>query len=411
MDTGIATYLVAGVGLFVAALLPLARTRVVSTAMGFVAVGVVAGLLPVPLPELLPGGDNLELIRRLTEVAVIVALMGVGLAVDRRPGWRSWVSTWRLLAIAMPLCIAAVALLGWGLMGLAPAAALLLGAVLAPTDPVLAADVKVGGPNSDDEDVVRHALTTEAGLNDGLAFPFVYAAIFLTGTGVASADLSSWLARWVAWELLGKVAIGIVVGVLAGRAFAWLAFRTGASWRLTENNEGILALAATFASYGAAEAVHGWGFIAVFVTGLTIRGHETGHTYHRQLHDFTHHVERLLTLAALLMFGVALGSGLLAHLTWQGAAVAALLVLVVRPLFATLALTRCPGTWPERLAKAFFGVRGVGSFFYLAYAVLHAPFPDQELLWSTVSATVLLSIVVHGMTATPAMARLDALRR
>ena len=411
MDTGIATYLVAGVGLFVAALLPLARTRVVSAAMGFVAVGVVAGLLPVPLPELLPGEDNLELIRRLTEVTVLVALMGVGLAIDRRPGWRSWTSTWRLLAVAMPLCIVAVALLGWGLMGLAPAAALLLGAVLAPTDPVLAADVKVGGPNSDDEDVVRHALTSEAGLNDGLAFPFVYAAIFLTGTGVASADPATWLARWVAWELLGRVAIGVVVGVLAGRAFAWLAFRTGARWQLTENNEGILALAATFASYGAAEAAHGWGFIAVFVAGLTIRGHETGDSYHRELHAFTHHVERLLTLAALLMFGVALGSGLLDHLTWQGAAVAVLLVLVIRPLVAAAALTRCPGTRPERFAKAFFGVRGIGSFFYLAYAVGHAPFPDQDLLWSTVSATVLLSIVVHGMTAAPAMRRLDAFRR
>ena len=409
MDADVATYLVAGFGLFMAGSMSIARRRIISPAIAFVAVGVVAGLLPIPLPDVLPGG-NRELIERLTEVAVVVALMGVGLAIDKRPGWRSWISTWRLLALAMPLCIAAVALLGWGLMGLAPAAALLLGAALAPTDPVLAADVQVAGPNSEEEDVVRHALTSEAGLNDGLAFPFVYAAIFLTGVETTGA-LTTWLPRWFAWDLVGKVLIGVAVGVLVGRGVAWLAFANHARWtRLTEANEGILALAATFASYGLAEAVHGWGFIAVFVAGLTIRSQESEDDYHQKLHDFTQQVERLLTLAALLMFGVACSTGLLSQLTWAGMAVAALLVLVVRPLFASLSLLGCPGTWPERLTKGFFGVRGIGSFFYLAYALGQAPFPDQELLWSTVSATVLLSILVHGLTAAPVLERLDASR-
>ncbi|HYH34757.1 MAG TPA: cation:proton antiporter [Nocardioides sp.] len=411
METDSAVYLVAGVGLFLAGALPLLRFRGVSTAMGFVATGVVAGLLPVPLPDVLPA-SNRELIERLTEVAIIVALMGAGLAIDRRPGWRAWSSTWRLLGITMPLCIAAVAALGWGLMGLAPAAALLLGAALAPTDPVLAADVRVEGPNADDEeDVVRHALTTEAGVNDGLAFPFVYAAIFLLTAELTTGELAVEVGRWFAWDLVGRTAIAVLLGVVVGRLFAMLAFKSRTRWlRLAEVNEGILALAATFASYGAAEALHGWGFVAVFVTGLSIRGYRREADYHEELHRFTHQVERLLTLAALLMFGVACATGLLASLTWEGLLVAALLVLVIRPVTGALALVRAPGTWPERLAKAFFGVRGIGSFYYLAYAFGQAPFVEKELLWSTVAAAVLLSVALHGATATVAMQRLDRRR-
>lgn len=405
-------FLVTGVALFLAGSLPLiARYRVVSTAMGFVAVGVVAGLLPVPMPNVLPG-PNEELIERLTEVTVIVALMGVGLAIDRRPGWQSWSSTWRLLAVAMPLCIAAVALLGWGLMGLTPAAAVLLGAVLAPTDPVLAADVQVGAPAGEDEDEheheVRFALTSEAGLNDGLAFPFVYVAIFLAGAHAAGNDVSSWIGRWLAWELFGKVLIAVLVGVVVGRLTARLVFGAPRPWlRLAESNEGIVALAASFVGYGLAEAVGGWGFVAVFVTAVTIRGHESRSGYHRELHRFTHEVERLLTLAALLMFGVACATGILDDLTWRGALVAALLVLVIRPVCGALCLLGGHGPHRERLVTGFFGVRGIGSFYYLAYAVGEAPFPEQDELWSTVAAAVLFSVILHGSTARMVMDRLD----
>src|SRR3712207_2189810 len=135
-------------------------------------------------------------------------------------------------ALPISLCIAGVALLGWQVMGLAPAAALLLGAALAPTDPVLASDVQVGGPTTeqeigestdeiDESDEVRFSLTSEAGLNDGLAFPFVYAAIFLLTIG----DVSEWGARWVAWELVGKVVLGVAIGVAIGWLLAKLAFR------------------------------------------------------------------------------------------------------------------------------------------------------------------------------------------
>ena len=103
--------------------------------------------------------------------------MGAGLKLDRPVSWRGWESSWRLLGIAMPLTIAGIAFLGWTILGLGIGAALLLGAVLAPTDPVLASDIQVGPPQSGKEDEVRFALTSEAGLNDGAAFPFVYLAI------------------------------------------------------------------------------------------------------------------------------------------------------------------------------------------------------------------------------------------
>jgi NhaP-type Na+/H+ or K+/H+ antiporter len=139
-------YLVAGLCLLLAAVLPrLLRGRAVSAAMAFAAVGLLVGLPPVPLPDVNPLNQG-EIAERLTEITVIVAIMGVGLSIARPLSWRRWGTTWRLLAVTMPLTIAAVAVLGWGLMGLAPAAAVLLAAVLAPTDPVLAGDVQLAGP-------------------------------------------------------------------------------------------------------------------------------------------------------------------------------------------------------------------------------------------------------------------------
>ena len=424
-------YTLAGASLLLAVALPtLLHRQAVSAPLVLLGVGALIGLLPLPEGVSASPVDNRVFVEHLTEFTVIVALMGVGLALDRPLQWRRWRTwsrwgaTWRMLGIAMPLCIAGVALLGWGVMGLAPAAALLLGASLAPTDPVLASDVQVGGPTADlehddeidEDDEVRFALTSEAGLNDGLAFPFVYAAIFMAG----ASSISEWGLHWLGWELVGKVALGVLVGSAAGWLLAKIAFRAPApSLRLAETGEPLLALAAVLLSYGVAETIGGYGFLAVFVCALSLRSAERGHDYHAHMHGVIERLERLLTLAVLLLLGVSLTNGLLSHLTWQAVVVGVVLVLVVRPVSGLLALRVLGGkcqvgdatlTPRERLAVAFFGVRGVGSLYYLAYATGHADFGDDHVLWAAVAFTVTLSVVVHGIAATPSMRVLDRLR-
>ncbi|MCW2830579.1 MAG: cation transporter, partial [Aeromicrobium sp.] len=181
-------YLLGGAALLLAVVLPYAlRTAALSAPVVLLGVGALIGLLPGVEDAAFSPIAHRTFVEHLAEFTVIISLMGVGLALDRplrltKPSsWRRWGAAWRMLALAMPLTIGAVALLGWWVMGLAPAAALLLGAVLAPTDPVLASDVQVAGPTTDEADEdeidetdeVRFALTSEAGLNDGLAFPFV----------------------------------------------------------------------------------------------------------------------------------------------------------------------------------------------------------------------------------------------
>ncbi|MGZ5415723.1 MAG: cation:proton antiporter [Nocardioides sp.] len=426
-------YLLLGASLLLAVVLPVALQRAaISAPLVLLVVGGLIGLLPVPDGVSVAPMDNLGFVEHLTEFCVVVALMGVGLAIDRPLEWRRWVTwkrwgaTWRLLGIAMPLCIAGVALLGWWVMGLAPAAALLLGAVLAPTDPVLASDVQVEGPSVgesgeeadqiDEHDEVRFALTSEAGLNDGLAFPFVYAAIFLATLG----PVTEWGLRWVAWELVGKILVGALIGTAVGWLLAKVAFRAPKqSLRLAETGEPLMALAAVLLSYGVAEVAHGYGFLAVFACAMALRSAERGHDYHAHMHQIIERLERLLTLIVLLLLGISMTNGLLGELGWGGLLVGVALVFVIRPLTGMLALgighaedrvgDECLNR-RERRATAFFGVRGVGSLFYLAYATSEAGFGDHAQLWATVAFTITLSVFVHGITATPAMKWLDQAR-
>ncbi len=426
--TSATVYLIAGLALLVAVVLPTALTRyAVSAPMVLVGLGMLIGLLPLFDGVSLDPVANRGLVEHLAEVTVLVALMGVGLALDRplslrdRGSWSRWTPTWRLLLVTMPLTIGALALLGWWALGLAPAAALLLGAALAPTDPVLASDVQVGGPavDTDDEiderDEVRFALTSEAGLNDGLAFPFVHAAIFLASVG----SVGAWGLRWVAWELVGKVVLGVVAGVLVGRVLAAAAFRAPRrSLRLAELGEPLLAVAALLTAYGVSELVGGYGFLAVFACAMTLRSADPTHGYHEAMHGVVERLERLFTLFLLLLLGMAMTHGLLANLDWRSVVVAAALLLVVRPLAGAAALAIRSRrdrdiallNVGERWVTAFFGVRGIGSVYYLAYAAGHASFADERWLWSTIAFTVALSVFLHGVTVTPAMAWLERRR-
>lgn len=361
------------------------------------------GTQPAPNPL-----DHGELAERLTEMVVIIALMGAGLKLDRPLTWRGWTITWRLLGITMPLSILGIAAIGLGALGLPVSAALLLGAALAPTDPVLVADVQVGPPRSGDEDEARFALTSEAGLNDGLAFPFVHLALALVlwAEGGAHNLWTDWLAIAVVW----KLAVGIAVGWLVGRVLGWLTFRLPHAARLAGTGDGFVAIAITCLSYGLAEAAHGYGFLAVFVTALALRNAERSHDYHATLHQFVEQLERLLMMLILVLFGGAIAGGLLAALSWHSVAVALLVLLVVRPAAGLVGLVGTGRPADERCVIAFFGIRGIGSFYYLAYAFNHGQFEEAGFLWSLVGLIVLLSIILHGTTVTPVMRWLDGRR-
>lgn len=374
---------------------------------------VLLGALLFAVPGFDPGDprEHLKLTYHLTEVGVLAALLGAGLSINRPVGWHGWKTTWRLLTIGMLLCIGAIALLGWLVMGLSAPVALLLGAILAPTDPVLASDVKVAEPlldedRLDEEDEVRFALTSEAGMNDGLAFPFVLAAIAASQVGDAS-----WVAEWLGIDLAYRIGIGIAIGWFFGRALARMMFDPpGRLPPLASSAQGFVALGATMVVYASTELVHGYGFLAVFVTALSLRSKNRTEEYHAVLHQFTAEIEQLVSSVLLVLFGGAVVSGLLRGLDWRGVAVACAAVFVIRPLTAGLSLIGTDILRPERRAIAFFGIRGVGSVFYLTYAATHGETGLVDKLWAVVCFAILLSIVVHGVTATGTMSRLDRLR-
>jgi NhaP-type Na+/H+ or K+/H+ antiporter len=351
-----------------------------------------AAISPVEAPE------TWEL---ASELCVVVGLFGVGLRIDRLANWSRWAPTVRLLALAMPLTILAVAVLGWQLGGVTLAGALLLGAVLSPTDPVLAGDVQVGRPTEGGEHPVRFTLTTEAGLNDGLAFPFVHLALAVAAAGAfTTAAVGEWLWRDVAYR--------IVVGAISGVAIGWLLgkvlFDVPRERALAKTQSGVFALAGVLVAYGATEMVEGYGFIAAFVSGLTLRRSESHHEFHVRLHDFSETIEHALTAMLLIALGAAFPA-LLGGLTWTGVAIGLALILVIRPAAAWVSLI---GTLPSfgcRACVAFYGVRGVGSIYYLAYAGSHMELVNEAELWATIAFTILVSTVLHGFTAAIAVER------
>ncbi|CAM3809472.1 sodium:proton antiporter [Kibdelosporangium persicum] len=401
-------YAAAGAAMLAAALLPrLLGKAPISMPMVFLAVGAVAFTVIDGLPDPDPIRYSAAT-QHLTELCVIISLMGAGLALNRAVGWKRWSTTWRLLAITMPLSMLAVGLLGWAVLGLGAAAAVLLGAVLAPTDPVLATEVQVAEPaddKDDDDDETRFALTSEAGLNDGLAFPFTYLAVALTTLA------PNWLLKWAAVDVLWRLAVGVLLGLAIGWLLGRLFFTARSTkMRLAEHAEGFVALAATFLTYGATELAEGYGFVAVFVCACTVRAAERSHGYHRVLHQYIEQTERMLTVVIIFLLGGAAATGLLAGATWQEILVAAAVLLVVRPLAGLAGLVGARTGPREGLVVAFFGVRGVGSVFYLAYALSAGPFPHPEALWRIVGMVVIGSIVLHGITASPSMHVLDRIR-
>lgn len=409
METYIVLLAVFGAVILLTAWLPM-LLKEMPLSLPIVCIGIGVLLVWSPLFPIV-GANPLEnrlATERMTEFVVIVSLMGAGLKLDRALSWRGWQSTWRLLGIAMPLTIAAIVLLAGGILGLDLAAALLLGAALAPTDPVLASDVQVGPPQSGQEDDVRFALTSEAGLNDGAAFPFVYLAIAIA---LSQASGEPFFVDWLLVDVLWKIAAGVAVGWIGGKIMGHLMFRLPNRAGLSETGDGFVALGVTCLAYGSTEFINGYGFLAVFVAALAMRSVERKHDYHERLHSFAEQIERLVMMVLLVCFGAAIAEGsIFDALDWQVVLLAILILLVIRPLAGWISLAGFSAPAKEKAVIAFFGIRGLGSFYYLAYALGQADFAQPEILWVTVCLVVLMSIVLHGIIVTPIMRHLDECR-
>ncbi|WP_224996661.1 sodium:proton antiporter [Cesiribacter sp. SM1] len=356
-------------------------------------------LIEVPNPY---SGIGQRLWEKLSEFVVIISLLGAGLKIDTPPTSGEWKTTGRLLFLVMPLCILVGAWLGSTMLGLVPAAAVLLGAVLAPTDPVLASDVQVGPPN-EQNDKVRFTLTSEAGLNDGLAFPFTYFAIHMAEEGGLN---SEWLFTWFWQDVLYKIGVGVMAGFLMGRVLAYLVFRVPRERPVFAEGMGAIAICVLFISYAGAEAIGGYGFMSVFVAAYAFRRSEHTNKFNIILHEFTYNLEHVIASLVLIFLG-----GLLAFLwptlSWDMLWYALVYILLVRPIIAWLCLLGSRIWGAQRTIVSYFGIRGIGSVYYLAYALANYDFGVAERLWGTVLVVIVVSSVAHGFSAYPVMEWLD----
>jgi NhaP-type Na+/H+ or K+/H+ antiporter len=259
---------------------------------------------------------------------------------------------------------------------------------------VLAGDVQVGPPLEGREHPVRFALTTEAGLNDGLAFPFVYLALHLA--------LQDWslalLVEWLAWDVIYRIGVGVVLGGAVGWVLGQILFRVPSRSSLAETGTGILSLAAVLLAYGMVEIAEGYGFIAAFVAGAAVRQVERQHPYHKRLHSYSEALETAVTGLLLVLLGAAM-PGLWSYLTWQHSVIGFGLLLLIRPLAGILGLIGSDLVFRERAVVAFYGVRGIGSVYYLGYAATHVEFVDIGSLWALATFTIFASTLIHGLTA------------
>ena len=249
--------------------------------------------LPSPIPQ-----ENETAVLHLTELIVIISLMGAGLKIKRSFSFKNWSLSLRLVFIGMLLGIVIAALLGYYMLGFNLAASLLLAAVLSPTDPVLASDVQVSAPNEKKDSETKFALTAEAGINDGLAFPFTWLAITVAAISAGTNDT---LLHWFTFYLIYKIAAGLILGFLLGKAAGYLIFDFSKKYKLLEKLDGFAALSMTLLVYGLTEMLYGYGFIAVFVCALTLRNYEKNHEYHESMHSFTDQVERIFVVLLLML--------------------------------------------------------------------------------------------------------------
>ncbi|MFN8124490.1 MAG: cation:proton antiporter [Thermoleophilia bacterium] len=393
----------AGIALFAAILaITHQRERAFSAAVVYLALGALAAPLLTALGVAWydPVADA-HVGERLTEFAVVVALFSAGVRLDSPLRGRTWAAPGALLLVVMPATIAAVAAFGHWVMGLSAGAAIVLAAALAPTDPVLAGDLGVGPPGEEREDEPSVAITAEAGLNDGLAFPFVFLGLF-----VAAGD-GGWLGEWIAADVVWGIAGGLAIGGGLGWMLGWAFTRLRDRRLVSETLDGWAAIGAVLVIYGLTDMVGAYGFLAAFAGGIGFRRYERDHEITRGAHGGAEMVEMVGEFALILLLGSSLTLSGLGAPGWSGWLLVPLLLLVVRPLATFAAL---PARWDRRarLWIGWFGVRGAGSLYYasaVAAAGILAPEETRLVVW-TVIACVVTSIVVHGVTGRPVTDRL-----
>ncbi len=338
-------------------------------------------------------------IERLTEFVVIVSVFGCGLKMNRPLDVKHWQTTGRLIGFLMPISIAAIAFVGHWILGFSWGAAILLGAILAPTDPVLASEVQLG--DSEDHDELRFGLTSEGGLNDSLAFPFVYFGLYWVQQG----STDHWFKSWVGVDLVWAIAAGIVMGFGVAKVIYWVDQRLLRHQPVDDLMEDFVALSTILLTYSLTEIVNGYGFLAVFVAGLTVR-----HSYkclpskHLAQQSFIEQIEKLLEIVTIVLLGSLFLIGPVLQHLGQASILSGFILILIRPLGAWISLLRSGLPTETRLLFGWFGIRGVGSLYYLTYALGKGLPPElgEALTW-IVYLVVTASIIFHGISTSPLM--------
>jgi NhaP-type Na+/H+ or K+/H+ antiporter len=405
----------------------LLRRLPISSPLLYLLVGMVFGEAGFELLDLDPF-DDAKLLERLTEIAVIVSLFTTGLKLRLPLRHRLWRLPVMLASVSMVVTIGLIALTGYAWLGMSAGAAILLGAVLAPTDPVLASDIQV--TKAGDRDRLRFSLTGEAGLNDGMAFPFVMLGLGLLGYHHLGEGWSRWWLVDVVWAIPG----GLAIGAGLGAAIGWLVLYLRRTYPDSRVGEDFLAMGLIALTYGVALLAHTYGFLAVFAAGLAMRkleeravGHERmpdevldpiaaeelvelaatdpevapAHMA-RSLLEFNEQLERIGEVGVMVLVGAMISTR---YVPMEAIWFVPLLFLVIRPVAVAVGMIGSDTTRLQRGFISWFGVRGIGSIYYLMYAVVHGL--DESVAEKMIGLTltvVIASVVIHGVTVTPLMA-------
>lgn len=401
--------------------------------------------------------SNKVFLEHLTEIAVIISLFVGGLKLRLSLKNEVWKAAFRLAFPVMLFSIVCIAVFAHFVFGFGWATAILLGALLAPTDPVLASTVSV--ENANDKDRMRYGLSGEAGFNDGMAFPFViFGLLMLENNGIGS-----WVGGWALHRIIWAVPVGLFIGYGLGLGIGYLAIWLRKQYKDSAAPNDFLALALIALSYVFAEFVGAWGFLAVFASGLGLRSaeiktveenpiaddsevfddlkeiadkeneqnetavDESSHTPAENVVDvvreeeamkepaiaagvvvseaisFGDTVERLAEVFLVMIVGICVWN----YWDWRAVPLALVFFFLIRPLLAQIFLLKTPtGKW-QRWMLGWFGIRGIGSIYYLAYALNHGLKTDADALISLVISIIALSIIIHGLSAQPILKRYE----